>query len=365
MNEKTKKKTKIIVLIAIIALLGILSAIVVPFAIDFHSDVESIKSLMFYTEDTEPKSIGDWIDLCKYTSNMYNDTTFKTSYETDIEKYTKPAWEYLLEKNQNLNDNYHAQLKFRDNGWWFTFDISVDGNVAKVILDMCVEELEESEGKDPISNNSSQIYKKQYEYYMILEDNVVTSYYQTEDGKWIKTTRTPISDGCVAFDLDGMLKAVSELEPYGLPFNDSGWDYPTKPEEYGSVGMRSKTENWIYDPSGYGFEDMHGVVFANFSNCPDYYHKFSDIFRNPFHIAQFVEEETDWAGEDAFLDWLCEIDNTFTMVSIRMFEEDYGNVKIELPEGIESAEMVDDFQFMVTDMKQSLVQHFEKIKSME
>jgi hypothetical protein len=364
MNAKSKKKTKIIVLIAIIVLLGILSTVVIPFAIDFHSDVEWVKSFMFYTEDTEPNSLGDWIDLYKHTANSLYDTQFKTSYNTDIEKYTKPAWEHMLAKNQNINNNYHADLQFRDNGWKIQFDILVDGNVSKVTLNMLTQDFVEPEDSWH-SGEWVTSFEKQYEYYMVLEDNVVTSYYQDENGKWLKITRNPISEGCVAFDLEGMLKSSSGLEPYDIPSNDPGENHPLYPGEYGLVSMSAKTENWIYDPGEDGFEDMHDVVFASFSNYPDYDHKLSGIFRNPFHISQFVKEETDWVGKDAFLDWLCEIDNTFTIVAIQMVEEDYGNVKIELPEGTDTAETIDGFQFMVADMKQALLKHFEKIESME
>jgi hypothetical protein len=364
MNEKPKKKTKIVGLIAVIVLLGILLAIIIPFTCEFHSDALWIKSFIFYTEDTEPNSLGDWIDLYKHTANSLYDTKFKTSYNTDIEKYTKPAWEYILGKNQNINDNYHADLQFRDNGWSVKFDILVDGNVAKVTLNMLTQDFVEPEDSWH-SGKWITSFEKQYEYYMVLEDNVVASYYQNENGQWLKTTRKPIAVGCVAFDLEGILKSVSELGAYDIPSNDPGANHPLYPDEYGLVGMSAKTKNWIYDPGEYGFEDMHDVIFANFSNYPDYNHKLSGIFRNPFHISQFVKEETAWAGRDAFLDWLCEINNTFTTVSIRVVEEDYGNVKIELPNGIENAELVDDFQFMTIDFKAALIAHFEKLEKSE
>lgn len=353
-KEIEKGKRNSIIIIVVFVLIWILSAILGPSIASQVEDLLYFKDYLYYTEDTEPDSIGDWIELWKYMKNndeyMTNgEAKYQTVYETDVEKFTNPVWDYLLERNQDLNDNYRAQFNVKDPLYGATFNIDVDGNIAKVVLNLYVNEEDEN-------YNIKKVFEKQYEYYMVLENNIVASYYQDDSGKWLRTMRTPITEGCVAFDLEGMVKKLSELDPFNPPVNSEGWNYPETVEKYGSISMSSKLLNHTGELGEDGFVDARNVIFSSFTYHPKYDKKMTELLRNPLYISDFVNDEMNWAGKDAFLDWLCENDEKIMLAGISL--RDYGNVKVELPEGIESAEMVDDFQFMTEDIKEVLVAQF-------
>jgi hypothetical protein len=339
-KKKNKKVFKRIVLLVLLITIIVCGCVVAPHAITIGRNMIVFRGATYYTKETKPDSIGDWVDLCKYVINESYDLDLETSYENDMNRYAEPVWDYLLEKNQDLNNNYHANLLIKDILWRSNFSIDVDGNIAKVVLYECVKEKD-----NPFA------YEKKYEYYMSLEDNVVTSYFKKEDGQWIKTERAPISEGCVALDLTGIVTAMSKMEPDMLPAHFSS-------DGFNAIWMESRLETYKAPVNEKDADYLHDIILSAYSDEPTVEHKLIKLFRNRINMARFVAEETDWAGKDVFLDYLCEYNTKTNSCLIDVSE--YGNVTVELPEGIDSAELVDNFQFMADGMYEALISSIEK-----
>lgn len=336
-NKKTVKNKKVLILIIIaIFALGVVSAIVVPQITVLYDDAQYTKSMIYYGDGLEPKGMGGLIDLMKYTiNNNRGEHVFKTSYD-DVHKYNDPVWdEFLsLEINKNLNQNYKASFTTYLHGLKLIYKVSANGNIAKVELNATMD------GYDGDNLQDIEVINKNYEWYLVLENDIITAYTQNAEGRWIKTEHEPLADGCVAFDIDKMLSELRKLEPIGIPSRNMNSDCPSTREDYGHVFLN------LVDPYSSGLGDDPSILVF-FSNYPEFQSRLDAVHRYCTPLNQLAKEHQ-LSGKDTTFDTLC--DWNATARSMMLYFESIGGVEVSLPQDIDSAEKVEDFQFIADEI---------------
>ena len=336
-RKDIKAKRKLIIYAVLIGVIIFISLFIVPQFQSLYQSAVLEKNTIYYANGMEPDDIDEWIDLMKYTyRENIKDVDIETSYD-DIHKYSDPAWLELkgLPINKNLNNNYHVQFKTTLDRLTLTYNVYVDDNIAKIELNASMYEYdEENSGQDV------EILNKNYNWYLHLENGVITAYTRDFDGNLVKTSHDALIENCIAFDLDTMLAELSKLEPQSLPMRWSE-EYPSTREEYGNITL-SVLDPYIRDDA----DDTPIIVF--FSNYPKFEHRLDAVHRYFIPLSQLSQEHS-LEGLDETFDKLA-FEYNITAREMMLVVQSMDDVEAYLPQNYEAAVEVDNFQFIADDI---------------
>lgn len=295
-----------------------------------------VQSELFYTNETKPKTLSDKMELvsCIDYFNLWHNRTVEfevgDSVNTSlVDKYTKPALEYLINENKD-NDNYKACF-VTTIGWTnFYYEVFVNGNVARVTMDVT---------SDDYNRDGKYELEKQYEWYVFLEDDEITSYAK-QDEQWVKTTRKASVVDHVMFDLEAML---NEFEAVGLPTYEECDEL-----EKNLITFTTKDDyNGVSYPGIQFDADTHDITFLSYGGL--LLNKSSDIV-------------ADLCKKDAFLNEICDTYQSGLSLEMRIDEisfSDHGKVEVILPEEAKAAAEVESFNFMTKGISERLDKFWE------
>jgi hypothetical protein len=175
---------------------------------------------------------------------------------------------------------------------------------------------------------------------MVLEDDIVTSYAKNDEGEWVKTTRAPLVKDCVALNFNGILTDLRELELTMMPL----------------VNLENKVVLHSTIPDPIDYSDLNTAVgfSANFTVRFDMAtKKLSSIAMCGTCSFDHMIEKNHLSGKDQFLDYLYE-NYTLDLWVPQLCVDQYEEVEVTLPEGVENAEEVENFGFMTEGVIEEL-----------
>lgn len=330
LKNQPKKKFSIKIFVGVIVAAILVFVATGPIGEQFTmmaSEAMNLENTMYLAENDD-LSIGERIKLikCIYSYNNCDNQDL-------IDKYSNPAWDKILQDNAGLEDNYNMQFEFNTKCADFEYSIDVNKNVSKTTLVATPF----GYGEEGLTAAD----EKTYEWYSILEDDMIVSYMQDENGKWMKTISEPISDGHVFLGVEELLKKISEQKHSYFPskINDEESDFVDNVYLYNDDVIRGQNM-WYCDCGG----EHNKTILTRFNQKDGTYRL--NYVRRTVDLGNLLSNDQKLT-ENEFFDYLCDTEDDGFM---EFYFGQYGEINIELPDAIEVSEEVDGFQFILEDV---------------
>ena len=314
--------------------------------IDINDSVDDIIASTPMDQELIPDTLWERYELYK----EFNDVS-----QWNYEKYAAPILQKAKDAASDGCDNYKVKVAGIVNlGDYLLLrapsEIDVDGNVAHGTMEVVFYDGDVREYDPETDEYTDEYYENtNIEFYRVLDSDKITTYMSVDGENWYKTEGTIVNDGHVLFDIKAFVDGIDAKNANWFPgyYNN---------DEFGNQITVSTIE-----PSYDGILVNEGFLYHE---CDSYSELVLTLHADnylPAMVAQStskVHEERLYScfgsTGDKILEKLCEYD--ITIWPVYRFSH-YGEIGVELPDELASAQQVDDFSDLFIDLYAAIDQY--------
>jgi hypothetical protein len=230
-----------------------------------------------------------------------------------------------------VNDNYHVRVPVtmyfeNDTGIHIVCNVDVDKNVAYGTIEV------------EFGTYSEIYYDKNIEFYRIIENGQITTYMSIDGENWLRKNGFVFNDNHVLFDLKAFIEKIDVEKVSG--FYDS--------DDYIYATTRTIQEQGIFvDEIGLMYDECDYWDFYNLNLYSESCQPMSILHGLGLEVNENKMCDYFAQTNDFILTKICDADINMTLAY--NFDK-YGDVEINTPSDLSSAEQTNDFSELFTDL---------------